>query len=65
MYPTYTYYAKVHLIKDSRYCECGFIHSYHGEPTKQELKEIEFKFLEEVTCRVCRDSFFRKKEERG
>ena len=65
MFPTYTYYAKIHLIKDNRYCECGFIHNYHGEPKKRDLKKIEFKSIDEVTCRACRDHFFRKKREDG
>lgn len=57
MYPTFTYYAKVHIIKDQRYCECGIIHNYRGIFEKKDLKKVKFKSVSDITCRSCREKF--------
>ena len=57
MYPTFTYYAKVHIIKDQRYCECGIIHNYRGIFEKKDLKKVTFKSASDITCRSCREKF--------
>lgn len=57
MYPTFTYYAKVHIIKNQRYCECGIIHNYRGVFEKKDLKKVQFKTMSDITCKPCREKF--------
>lgn len=57
MYPTFTFYSKVHIIKNQRYCECGIIHNYRRIVEKKDLKRVVFKPMEEITCTPCKERF--------
>jgi hypothetical protein len=45
---------KRHIVKDQHYCECGVKYNVFYTFTRKDLKRIEFKPLQDITCPECR-----------
>ncbi|RFU63936.1 hypothetical protein [Peribacillus glennii] len=54
-YPTYQSKKDqtVHIVKDQNQCLCGLKHNSFYELNRQDLRNIVFKQLDEVTCETC------------
>ena len=48
-----------HIVKNKNYCECGALYNMFLTFTKNDLRNIKFKHLDEVTCLSCKQSLFK------
>ncbi len=45
-----------HIVKDQHSCICGFKYNVFATFTKRDLKKIQFKPNEKITCPLCKAS---------
>ncbi len=43
-----------HIVKDQHSCICGFRYNVFATFTRKDLKKIQFKSNEKITCPVCK-----------
>jgi hypothetical protein len=56
IFPTYFDEASGtrHIVKDRNHCECGTKYNVFPTYLKTDLKKVQFRKIEEVTCQSCK-----------